>query len=204
MIFSPADHVRLAREAWESGHSLVMAAFAKLAKQHGVAVVAGALPPDSGKKLKAEYQTLIRHLRPLEPYLTDLPLVPDIHPWVCGTMAVDATQQYGHLSLPLNVDFLRESTEPDWRQVEADTNQHADEWRKRFADLERMLMPPLSKIEQEILEAIGDKTLIGKDVSEKAGYSETYTRETLTKMVTKGLLVKAAKGFGYHKPKPQP
>ena len=197
MAYSLADHVRLAREAWERGHSLVLSALASIAASRGIAIQADALPKDHGNSLQEAYRDFVRHLRPLEPYLSGLPLVDEIRPWRCRLLSIEPTQPYGGISYPKEVDGLSEET---WKSFEAEIHANATEWRARFDGLAKAfeVKQPLTNIEECVLEAVGDKTLTGPEIARASGYEYTaYLRKTLKSMVDNGLLIKAPKGFGY-------
>lgn len=133
MPLSLADHVRLAREAWEVGHSLSLAALASLALEQGVQISADQLPDDAGTKVSNSHRELIRHLRPLEPYMSGLPLVDEIQPWVIGNTPITiASQKYGQFVVPWLASFIDQATEDTWRTAEAQMQRHADEWRTMF------------------------------------------------------------------------
>ena len=202
MAYSLADHVRLAREAWERGHSVVVAAVAELAQSRGVAVQNDGPYPHGGSQLRMAYADFIRHMRPLEPYMSGMPLVDNLIPWRFGPAQVDAnSQDNGRMCVPLTVAVVETLTADSWKTIESQTNEYANEWRQFFQSLAQKLSP-LSEMEANVLEAIADKTLTGPEIAKAAGYAYSSSlRSSLSQMVEKGLLEKARKGSGYLKPK---
>ena len=49
-------------------------------------------------------------------------------------------------------------------------------------------VPKLRKVETEVLQALGGNVMIGKDIARKAGYTASYLRDRLPRMVERNLL----------------
>lgn len=162
------------------------------------------LPLDAGCQLWKDHETVVRHLRPLEPYLDDLPLVDDIDFWRFGDAAVEPHPEYKAFPIPWLTSQVSKATKVEWHAAKLQSERHAKDWKRRFDDLETQFsaVPKLREVDINVLEAIGDKTLIAEEIAKLAGYKNTsWFRAALSAMVARNLLVKSSKGFGYSRPR---
>ncbi len=210
MAYLLADHARLARDAWERGHSILLHVANGILAENGIDLVVDAprdeTPSDIVGELDDCGRELIRHLRPLEPYMQEGILIDDLRPWRLGIMF-----PMGYTITDAFIEAIKDNltTADDdpkgWQEqfVEPMLN-HAKDWRERFDLLQRQFAAPPrpTNMQECIIEALGAATLTAQEIADRSGYKNTSRfRQTLSNMVKGGQLVKATTGYGYSVPR---
>lgn len=146
MADSKADFLRCAREEWELGYSLTLAAIGCKAKQLGCDLgITIAYQADSGAQLFKAYKSLIKYLRPFEPHLTAGFLVDEAVFWTVGDIPVIPAWDWDGFGFPWLESQCKEATDATWKQALEDTERHARSWRKQFDALD-FIFPPNNPI----------------------------------------------------------
>ncbi len=169
MAYSLADHVRLARAAWESGHSILLHVANGILKDNGIDLVVeqprDKCPEGIVGSLNYFGRELLKQLRPLEPYIPEGLLIDDQLPWIVGAIHPLGFMADGTFAESIALEFSYDG-ENEWEEkFVAPMRRHATLWRAQFDDLmervdslETMPDDPITLAEMDKLGSIPDKT----------------------------------------------